>query len=175
MCTHRIHSLKSVSGPCSIEKVYPREWRIAIPASLMRVEKQFFIDFYYLFGIFSKCLAPSGAKYCGKGSRSVCMHGFGPPGGPNPCILLAESEILTKFWPLAQLKIAKTKMAVIQSAASAASARGGCASSQLDHGLKFYGIQGGCASSQLISGFFFAIFGRASGQIDSKKYKKMKT
>ena len=30
---------------------------------------------------------------------------------------------------------------------------GGCASSRLDHGLKFYGIQGGCASSRLISGF----------------------
>ena len=36
--THRVHSLKSVSGPCSIEKVYPREWQIAIPASLMRVD-----------------------------------------------------------------------------------------------------------------------------------------
>ena len=30
---------------------------------------------------------------------------------------------------------------------------GGCASSRLDHGLKFYVIQGGCASSRLISGF----------------------
>ena len=39
------------------------------------------------------------------------------------------------------------------SAASAASAKGGCASSQLDHGLNFYGIQGGCASSRLISEF----------------------
>ena len=28
----------------------------------------------------------------------------------------------------------------------------GCASSRLDHGLKFYGISGGCASSRLISG-----------------------
>ena len=37
-CTHRFHSLKSVSGPCSIEKVYPLEWRIAIPAPLMRVD-----------------------------------------------------------------------------------------------------------------------------------------
>ena len=32
------------------------------------------------------------------------------------------------------------------------SPKGGCASSRLDHGLKFYGIQGGCASSRLISG-----------------------
>ena len=30
---------------------------------------------------------------------------------------------------------------------------GGCASSRLDHGLKFYGIRGGCASSRLISEF----------------------
>ena len=36
--THWFHSLKSISGPCSIEKVYPREWRIASPASLMQVE-----------------------------------------------------------------------------------------------------------------------------------------
>ena len=31
---------KLISGPCSIEKVDPREWRIAIPASLMRVEQR---------------------------------------------------------------------------------------------------------------------------------------
>ena len=31
---------------------------------------------------------------------------------------------------------------------------GGCASSRLDHGLKFYVIWGGCASSRLISEFF---------------------
>ena len=36
--THQFHSLKSISGPRSIEKVYPREWRIAIPAALMRVD-----------------------------------------------------------------------------------------------------------------------------------------
>ena len=45
------------------------------------------------------------------------------------------------------------KEAVIQSAASAASTQGGCASSRLDHGLKFYVIRGGCASSGLISEF----------------------
>ena len=45
------------------------------------------------------------------------------------------------------------KKAVIQSAASAASAQGGCASSRLDHGLKFYVVRGGCASSRLIHGF----------------------
>ena len=45
------------------------------------------------------------------------------------------------------------KIAVIQSAASAAFAQGGCASSRLDHGLKFYVIPGGCASSRLINGF----------------------
>ena len=28
-----------ISRPCSIEIMYPREWRIAIPASLMRVEQ----------------------------------------------------------------------------------------------------------------------------------------
>ena len=42
---------------------------------------------------------------------------------------------------------------MIKSAASAASAKGGCASSRLDHSLKFHVIQGGCASSRLISGF----------------------
>ena len=36
--THRFHPLKPISGPCSIEIMYPCEWRIAIPASLMRVE-----------------------------------------------------------------------------------------------------------------------------------------
>ena len=50
---------------------------------------------------------------------------------------------------------------------------GGCASSRLDHGLKFYGIRGGCASSRLIHGFLFAIFGRASGQIYSKNSKNI--
>ena len=30
---------------------------------------------------------------------------------------------------------------------------GGCASSRLDHGLKFYVIRGGCASSRLVHGF----------------------
>ena len=30
---------------------------------------------------------------------------------------------------------------------------GGCASSRLEHGLKFYVIRGGCASSRLISEF----------------------
>ena len=44
-----------------------------------------------------------------------------------------------------------TKKNVIKSAASAASMEGGCASSRLDHGLKFYVIQGGCASSRFIN------------------------
>ena len=39
---------------------------------------------------------------------------------------------------------------MIKSAASAASAKGGCASSRLDYGFKFYVIQGGCTSSRLI-------------------------
>ena len=49
VCTHRFHSLKSVSGPCSIEIMYPREWRIAIPASLMRVENTIVRYFSSLF------------------------------------------------------------------------------------------------------------------------------
>ena len=49
----------------------------------------------------------------------------------------------------------------------------GCASSRLDHSLKFYVICGGCASSRLIHSPFFAIFGRASCQIYSKKYEKI--
>ena len=36
--TYRVHFLQPISRPCSIEKVYPREWRIATPASLMQVE-----------------------------------------------------------------------------------------------------------------------------------------
>ena len=40
-CTRRFHSLKSISGPSSIEMMYPREWRIAIPASLMRVDESY--------------------------------------------------------------------------------------------------------------------------------------
>ena len=33
-----VKTFQPISRPCSIEKVYPREWRIAIPASLMRVD-----------------------------------------------------------------------------------------------------------------------------------------
>ena len=57
------------------------------------------------------------------------------------------------------------KMAVIKSAASAASAQGGCASSRLDHGLKFYVIQGGCASSRLINGFSDCVSSTRSGPL----------
>ena len=59
---------------------------------------------------------------------------------------------MTIFWPLARLNNTKKK-AVIKSAASAASAKGGCASSQLDHGLKSYAVWGGSADSRLVSGF----------------------
>ena len=68
---------------------------------------------------------------------------------------LSESEILTifcYFWAASAAKNC-TKKTVIQSAASAASAKGGCTSSRLDHGLKFYVVPGGCASSRLINGF----------------------
>ena len=71
-----------------------------------------------------------------------------------PCdIHIAESEILTIFLYFLAASAAKNceKKAVIKSAASAASAKGGCASSRLDHGLKFHVIPGGCASSRLIS------------------------
>ena len=44
------------------------------------------------------------------------------------------------FWPLARPKIAQKK-AVIQSAASAASTRGDCASSRLDQGLDVWRVQ----------------------------------
>ena len=36
--THRFSTLQPFSRPCSIELMYPREWRSAIPASLMRCE-----------------------------------------------------------------------------------------------------------------------------------------
>ena len=39
-CSHSAHSLQLISGPCSIEIIYPCEWRIAIPASLMRVDQR---------------------------------------------------------------------------------------------------------------------------------------
>ena len=66
-----------------------------------------------------------------------------------------ESEILMIFCDFLAASAAKNyeKKAVIQSAASAASTQGGCASSRLDHGLKFYVIPGGCAGSRLISEF----------------------
>ena len=54
------------------------------------------------------------------------------------------------------------KKAVIKSAASAASAKGGCASSQLDDGLKFYVNQGGCASSRLIHEFLDSALSKRS-------------
>ena len=37
--SHNAHPLNLISGPCSIEMMYPREWRISIPASLMRVDE----------------------------------------------------------------------------------------------------------------------------------------
>ena len=66
-----------------------------------------------------------------------------------------ESEISNMFLYFLAAGAAKKckKNVVIKSAASAASAKGGCASSRLDHGLKFYVNRGGCASSRLISGF----------------------
>ena len=36
----RTHACQPLSGPCGIEILYPREWRIAISASLMRVESE---------------------------------------------------------------------------------------------------------------------------------------
>ena len=61
-----------------------------------------------------------------------------------------SEEVVTK---LAGRAVSLGLLTVIQSAASAASAKGGCASSRLDRGLKFYVIQGGCASSRLIHEF----------------------
>ena len=57
------------------------------------------------------------------------------------------------FWVLGLVFGCLDLKAVIKSAASAASGKGGCTRSRLDHGLKFYGIQGGCARSRLISEF----------------------
>ena len=33
-----VHPIQPISGACSIEIMYPGEWRVAIPASLMRVD-----------------------------------------------------------------------------------------------------------------------------------------
>ena len=40
--TYRVHLLQPISRPCGMEKVYPREWRIAIPASLMPVHNDLY-------------------------------------------------------------------------------------------------------------------------------------
>ena len=50
------------------------------------------------------------------------------------------------------------KKAVIKSAASAASAKGGCASSRLDHGLKFYVTQGGALADDLLTNSRTALY-----------------
>ena len=67
--------------------------------------------------------------------------------------------------------IAKKKT-VIQSAASAASAKGGCASSRLDHGLQFYVIREGCASSRLINELSDCVHGpKRQTSIDFLKFR----
>ena len=41
--------LKCISGPCGMEIMYPREWRIATPASLMRVDQKFaHVSYFFL-------------------------------------------------------------------------------------------------------------------------------
>ena len=97
-----VHPLQLISGPCSIEKVYPREWRIAIPASLLRVDD---------------CFRFAVREFVNKSAAS------------------AASPDYAKF------------RSVIESAASAASLRGGRASGRLDHMF-----------------LLFAFSGRASGQ-----------
>ena len=123
--THRVHSLKSVSGPCSVEIMYPCEWRIAIPASLMRVDQT---DYAF--------------------AKPVCkcrVYWF--------CsALVAVRELVNKSAASAASLDSVKFQVVIKSAASAASLCGGRASGRLDHGL------------------FFAIFGRASGQIFQKTF-----
>ena len=42
------HPLQPISRPCSIEIMYPREWQIAIPASLFRVENATFSHFFQI-------------------------------------------------------------------------------------------------------------------------------
>ena len=42
--THDVHPLQPLSGPCSIEIMYSREWRVAIPASLMWVDNALHVD-----------------------------------------------------------------------------------------------------------------------------------
>ena len=34
-----VNPFQPISEPCRVEMMYPREWQIAIPASLMRVDK----------------------------------------------------------------------------------------------------------------------------------------
>ena len=53
-----------ISRPCSIEIMYPCEWRIAIPASLMRVEKAHVGVFFNRFSdVFDETLPFLGLSY----------------------------------------------------------------------------------------------------------------
>ena len=70
-----------------------------------------------------------------------------------PCIQSCRPVTYFVYFSAGPPKNHNNKIAVIKSATSAASARGGCASSRLDHGLKFHLIRGGCASSRLINEF----------------------
>ena len=105
------------------------------------------------------------------------------------CIVILLSDVLERFGILSLVLDQILDLeAVIKSAASAAGTLalqadggrpglfpgsrspgfdlpGGCASSRLDHGLKFHVVQGGCASSRLISEFSdCARFGIRSGE-----------
>ena len=136
MCTHRIHSLNSVCGPCSIEKVYPCEWRIAIPTSLMRV------DLAGTCWDLSQFFRPSESKlepqlnFLHFRHEAYLMNlklkltNF----QQNPSYLHSSSMFLTCFILGGALNCEKE--AVIKSAASAASTQRGCASSRLDHSFQ---------------------------------------
>ena len=70
----RSTALEPISGPCSIEIIDPREWRIAIPASLMRVEKR------YLSRCAAKLLMLDRLRRQGGSARSRGDQEIGPMG-----------------------------------------------------------------------------------------------
>ena len=87
---------------------------------------------------------------------------------------MTESEILTIFWYFLAASAAKNCKKKTWSSRLLARPprRGGCASSRLDHGLKFYVMRGGCASSRLISGSPASIIPKNDQKI-VKKYRKI--
>ena len=64
-----VHPSQPISGPCSKKSIPPREWRIAIPASLMRVD-------YFLANRIAKNYQKGNVVIWGGWASSRLIHGF---------------------------------------------------------------------------------------------------